>query len=446
MIVALVAATCSVAAAQQLAQPILTFKEAVRIGLENNLNLNQQENLLVATKVDKTSGFLSMGPTVSISGNTGRNDGNSFNPQEGKVINGVLDFTSASINASMPLFRGLNALNSYKRTVSLYEAQLQNVNRTRQDVIRYIAQQYLTCLLGRSLVVINEKNLETQQQQHEQIQAQVDAGARAEVDLKNQEYQVKNAHLLLLRARNTLRNNKAELAQVLQLDPATAFDLQEPGWAVETTGVPDGVTLAALYAIGAEKRSDLKQAHFSEEAAKFGYQATKGDFFPNINLFASYGSAYNYVHGIAGNRGFEQQFTSDNTQLTYGISFRIPVYSAFQIRSNTVSARVQYENARLSSENLSLAVKSDILLAYQNLQDAQASFEAAEAQLEAGRISNSLERERYLLGISDIVALTQANQVLTQAEVDMESARYTLMFRKLLVDYATGALKFEDIP
>ncbi len=435
--------TYSLAVAQESANAVLTFKEAVKIGLEHNLDLNQQENLLVAAKVDKTAGLLSMGPVVSISGNTGRNDGNSFNPQEGKVINGVLDFTSASIDANMPVFRGLNVMNSYKRATNLYEAQLENVNRTQQDVIRVVAQQYLTCLLDQSLVAINEKNLETQQQQYEQIAAQVEAGARAEVDLKNQEYQVKNANLLLLRARSALRNDKAVLAQALQLDPAITFDLREPDWSKSNL---EGLSLDELYAIGAGRRSDLRQANLTESAARFGYQATKGSYFPTISLFASYGSAYNYVHGAAANRNFDQQFTSDNTQLTYGLSFRIPIYGAFQTRSAVVRNRALYENARLTTENLSLQVKGDILVAYQNLQDAAAGFEAAEAQLEAAQVSNSLERERYSLGISDIVALTQANQLLTQAESDMESARYTLMFRKLLINYSTGTLKFEDIP
>lgn len=437
-----------IARAQDSTLTNLTFKEAVKIGLENNLNLNQQKNLLISSRVVKTAGLLGFGPSISINGNTGRNDGNSFNQQEGRAINGVLDFTNASIDATMPLFRGLNAWNTHKQSSSLYEAQLHNVSRTNQDVIRDVAAQYLTCLLDQSLVVINEKNLESQQQQFNQIQEQVNAGSRAEVDLKNQEYQVKNANLLLLRAKNKLRNDKAILAQTLQLDPAIAFNVEEPEWSV---GGMEDLSLDELYEIGSARRSDLKMAHFNEKAAQSGYRATKGNYFPSISLFASYGSAYNYIHPSAGNpnpgnRNFEQQFTNDNTQLTYGLSFRVPLYSAFQTRSNVVRNRVIYENTKLATENIELTVKSDVLLAYQNLKDAQASFEAAEAQLEAARISNSLERERYLLGISDIVALTQANQLLTLAEADFESARYTLMFQKLQINYATGTLSFNDIP
>lgn len=440
--------SCGISFAQDSTLTTLTFKDAVKIGLENNLNLNQQKNNLVSTRVDRTSGLLSFGPSVNINGNAARNDGNSFNQQEGRVINGVLDFTRASIDANMPLFRGLSVQNNYKQSVNLYEAQLQNVSRTNQDVIRDIARQYLTCLLDQRLVLINEKNLESQQQQYDQIREQVNVGSRAEVDLKNQEYQVKNANLLLLRARNTLRNDKAILAQTLQLDPSITFGLEEPAW---TVGSQENLGLDELYEIGVARRSDLKMAHYNEKAARFGYQATKGNYFPTVNLFASYGSAYNYIHPSAGNpspdnREFEQQFTSDNTQLTYGLSFRIPLYNAFQTRSNVVRNRILYENSKLATENVALTVKSEILLAHQNLQDARAAFEAAESQLEAARISNSLERERYLLGISDIVALTQANQLLTRAEADYESARYTLMFQKLQVNYATGTLQFDDIP
>ncbi len=430
----------------------LTFKEAVKIGLDKNLNLNQQKNQLVATRVTKNAGLLGFGPTVNINGNAGRNDGNSFNQQQGRVVNGVLDFVNASIDANMPLFRGLNVMNTYRASSSSYEAQLHFVNRTSQDVIRDVSRQFLTCLLDQRLVIINEKNVETQQQQYNQIREFVDAGTRAEVDLKNQEYQLKNAELLLVRAKNTLRNDKATLAQTLQLDPSIPFDLEDPNW---TVGSNSGVSLDELYATASERRSDLKRAQENEKASQFTFSATKSTYFPSINLFASYGSAYNYIYRtgeetspeqLPRNRSFVDQFREDNTQLTYGVAFRIPIYNAFTNRTNVVRSKMQYENARLQTENTEITVKNEVLLAYQNLQDAKAGFDAASAQLAAAETSNALEKERYALGISDIVALTQSNQTLTRARQDYENARYTLMFQDLLINYATGTLNFENIP
>lgn len=426
---------------------VLTFKDAVKMGLENNINLNQQENTLVSSRVTKTASVLGLGPTVAINANGGRVDGNSFNQQEGVVVNGVVDFVNASIDANMPLFRGLGVMNTMRQSASQYEAQLHVVKRTSQDVIRDVARQYLTCLLDKEIVLINERNVQTQRRQFEQITEQVNAGARAEVDAKNQEYQVKNAELLLVRAQNTYRNDKAILSRTLQLDPAIPFEITEPTWQVTNL---DGRSLEELYELAGANRSDLRAAEHTEKAAKFGYQATKGGYFPTLNAFASYGSRYNYVYRSEGfvpnNRTFDQQFSEDNTQLQYGVALRIPIHGAFQTRSNTVRNKMVYENAKLTKDNTEISVKSDVLLAYQNLQDARTAFEAAKSQLEAAQTSNNLENERYRLGISDIVALTLSNQTLTRAEADYQSARYTLMFQHLLINYATGVLRFEDIP
>jgi outer membrane protein len=431
------------------AQEKLTFKEAVKIGLEKNLTLNQEKNNMITSTTAKTSSFLQMTPGVNIQGNAGRNDGNSFNQQEGEVVNGKLDFISASINASVPLFNGLNNINTYKQVNNQNEAQIQLVRRTNQDVIRNVANQFLLCLLDQQLLNIQQKNVETQQQQYDQIKEQVAAGSRAEVDMYNQEYQLKNAELLRLRASNTLKNDKIILAQTIQLDPVVPFELAEPDWDVNNSD-QEMATLEELYAIALEKRGDLARARFTEKSSELGFRAAKGVYFPNVSLFAQYGSQYNYIHPTPeftpDNRPFENQFLEDNVQLTYGLSFNIPLFTGLQTRSTVVRNKMAYENARLQAENTEIIVKSDVLRTYQNYQDAKTNYEATLSQLKAAEISYSLEKERYALGISDIVALTLATQNYTRAESDFASSKYTLMFQRILIDYASGTLQFEDIP
>jgi len=426
----------------------LTFKEAVKIGLDRNPTLNQEKNNLVTSTVTKTSSLLQLTPSVSVNGNAGRNDGNSFNQQQGAVVNGILDFVGANINASMPLFNGLNNLNTYRQSANQLDAQAQLVNRTSQDVIRNVAAQFLVCLLDQQLLLIQQRNLETQQRQYEQISEQVAAGSRAEVDLINQEFQVKNAELLVLRAANTLRNDKLVLAQTIQLDPSVPFELAEPEW--DLNSVVEELDLNTLYATALDRRGDLASARFTEKATYLGYQATKGTYFPRVSLFAQYGSRYNYVHPTETftpvNRTFEQQFFEDNLQLTYGMSFFIPIYGGLSTRSTVVRNKMAYQNARLTTENTELTVKSDVQRAYQNYYDVRANYDATVAQLKAAELTFMLEQERYNLGITDIVSLTQANQNYTRAQADYASAKYTLLFQKILINYATGTLRFEDVP
>ena len=144
------------------------------------------------------------------------------------------------------------------------EAQLHQVNRSNQDVIRDVAAQYLTCLLDQELIGIDEENVATQKLQYDQIKAQVDLGSKAEADLYNQEYQVKNAELLLVRSRHKLRNDIATLALTIQIDPTSIHQVEEVNWDINAL-VADSLSLNEMVTLAQDRRSDLKQADFTKK-------------------------------------------------------------------------------------------------------------------------------------------------------------------------------------
>lgn len=437
------AASCLIAVAASAQQPstTLTYDQAVSRGLEKNLTLNQNKNQLAYTEVAKSAALLQLAPSVSASANAYQVQGNFFNQNAGAVVNGKIDYLGGSIDAGVTLFNGLSQIRTYQQAKNVSEAQLQFVNRSTQDVIRNVAFQYLTCLLDQQLVKINEQNLQTQQTQYEQIKAQVALGSRAEADLYNQEYQVKNAELLLVRSRNTLSNDKATLAQTILWDPAQQFSVEEVAWDIDVASLK-GMEFEQMITLAIQNRSDLRRAEFQEKAAQFGYLSRKGQYFPSLSAGASLGSRYNYQHD-ADNDPFDQQFYDDNRQFSYGVSLNIPIFNGLANRSLVALAKVNYENARVTRESAEVIVKNDVILAYQNFNDAALSFEAAQSQLRAAELSYKTEKERYDLGISDIVQLTTSNQAYVRAQSDFFSARYTLMFQKLLMDYALGTLRQE---
>ncbi|MDH4091530.1 MAG: TolC family protein [Cyclobacteriaceae bacterium] len=432
------------ASAQEQLPAKLTFKEAVKIGLQNNVVLNQQKNQLQYTQKNKTSSMLQLGPSVQAGGSAYRNDGNSFNQNEGRVVNGVIDYVGGQLSASMPVFNGLAVVNQYRQANNQNEAQLHQVVRSNQDVIRDVSNQYLLCLLDQELVKINIENVATQQIQYDQIKAQVELGSKAEADLYNQEYQLKNSELLLVRARNTLKNDMANLALTLQIDPTIYVEVQQVDWDINKLAA-DSATFENLYATAVDRRSDLKQAGHAEKAAHYGYSSMKGRYYPSIYAGVNYGSRYNYIQG-EDNRSFHDQFTKDNVALSYGFSLTIPIYSGLQYRTQAAFSKVTYENAKIRAKNAEVVVKTDVIRAYQNFKDARTSYETSQAQLRAAETSYKMEKERYDLGISNIVQLSIVNQTYVRAQGDYKTSLFTLMFQRLLINYATGTLQFEDIP
>jgi outer membrane protein len=130
-------------AVAQSEKRVLTFQEAIRTALKNSVQLNQQKNNLQLNQTQKISSIASIGPNVSVNTSASVFDGNSFNQNAGVVVNGVRDNISGALNANINLFSGFSRINLIKQANNQLEAQANFVNRTSQDIISTVSNQYL---------------------------------------------------------------------------------------------------------------------------------------------------------------------------------------------------------------------------------------------------------------------------------------------------------------
>ncbi len=430
------------------AQDKLTFKEAVKIGLQNNVTLNQQRNNLLQSQAQKTSNIAQLGPQVSINGSVGVRSGNNWIQNTGEVVNATVDGASASLDVNMPIFNGLAGVNAARQASSQLDAQLELVNRSTQDVINLVSIQFLQVLLDQELLKIAQENLELQRKQLDQVLAQVELGSRSPVDEYNQKAQVSNSELLVVQAEFNLVNDKITLLQTLLIDPVIQPTLEEPGWDVNAIAL-DNQDLNQLLEVASAQRSDLKQAQFTERASKFSMTSSKGNYLPSLNAQYSYGSRYNQVRGTlrdSSYRDFNNQFTVDNLYQSFGIGISIPIFTGFQNRSTYVQSKVLYDNNKVQTKNREVLVKGDVVRAYRNFESVKKGYIASVDGLAASEMAFNLEKERYDLGITSFVDFANSNRIFVQAQTNMAQAKYRFLFQKILLDYALGTLKFEDIP
>ena len=304
---------------------------------------------------------------------------------------------------------------------------------------------FLQVLLDQELLKISQQNLITQQELFEQIKNFKEVGTRPITDVYNQEAQVRNLEVQVLRSRNSLRNDKALLAQILQIEPILDFELVYPDWDVNAISL-DGVNLDSLYQQAAINRSDIQQFETQETSMKYQIRAANSGYFPSVALFVNYGSFYQNTIGEENIPSFSDQFVDLNPKFQYGFNFSIPIFDRFQTRSNRVAAKMQYDNARNNTNNLKKTVKIDVQRSYQNFMDAITNYNASQAQLKSADLAFKTQKESYELGASNRVELSQANQLYIQAVASQAQAELTLLFQKIILDYNVGTLRFEDIP
>ena len=89
-------------AISQQTKKAITFEEAVKIALQNSVLLNQQKNNIEAVQAQNTSNWAGFAPTLGFQSQAVRVNGNTFNQQQGKVINGTFDQVTGSLNAGSP--------------------------------------------------------------------------------------------------------------------------------------------------------------------------------------------------------------------------------------------------------------------------------------------------------------------------------------------------------
>ncbi|HEY0742315.1 MAG TPA: TolC family protein [Chryseosolibacter sp.] len=445
-----ITAALALTASAQNQQPdsVLTFKGAVDIALKNNVNIIQQKNNLNLTQVNRTFRAGQLGPQAQINGSAGRSNGNNWIQQEGRVVNATVDAASATLQVSMPIFGGLSGVNTLRQANSQLDAQMAFVKRTAQDVINTVATQYLQVLLDQELLKIAEENVALQKTILDQVKAQVEVGSRSPVDEFNQQAQVSNAELRAVQAEFALINDKATLFQSLMFDPTYNVRINEPSWDVNSIAL-DNLSLDDLVQTALTNRADLKQAQYTERASKFGMHAAKGNYLPSLTAFYQNGSAWNLQKGTprdSSYRNFSDQFFTDNRRNYLGVGLTIPLFSGFQNRAIYYQSKVQFQNNQALTKSREIVVKGDVVRAYENFVSIKKAYSAGLVGLEASQMAYNLEQERFNLGITSFVDFANANRTFIQAQVDMAQAKYRFLFQKVLLDYAIGTLKPEDLP
>jgi outer membrane protein len=429
---------------------VITIDEAISIALENNYSLKQAKNeldlaedLIFSEKAD----FL---PSVSANMNGSRTTGQQFLfDRFSEGLDPFVDVSSQSIsggmNASISLFNGFNNILTLKSSQSNKESREQQYERAKELVIFNTASRYLQVLLDKELLAIAKQNLETSTAQLEQVQAQVELGARPMVDLFNQEAQVANDELVVTQRENTLSLNSLLLIRQLEIDPLGAFDFVVPDLTLNDLPWMD-VNLRSLVNEALITRSDILSAEASISSLRYQMQVTKNSLLPTLRASAGVSSRYSDQYSIGGAEvSFSDQFFDQQVNRSLGLSFNVSLFNNWNRMYSIQSSQVQLKNAELNLDNSKMQVIQEVSQAYNDYSSYVKQLEASEKSLVASERAFQTQQERYNLGASTLIELTQAQSSFVSAQSNYTQAMYNLIFQEKLLDFYLGKLKGDNI-
>ena len=185
-----------------------------------------------------------------------------------------------------------------------------------------------------------------------------------------------------------------------------------------------------------DRRLDLQAQELDIAAAQQGIRVARSSYWPSIGFGIS--SRFAYDDSRVGTDFTTQFFDERSTNMGFSMSF--PIFDRFLTRNSVQQAKIQYQNAQLDLEDARQNVSLQVRQAYLDYLTDEKRLDVTEKQLRAAEQALEAEQERYNVGASTLVELTQARATFVQASSDRSEAKYNFLFRKRLIEYYIGVL------
>ena len=292
----------------------------------------------------------------------------------------------------------------------------------RELVVLTVGNAYLLALADESQVGSVEAQVATSKISLNQAVANHDAGTAPKLDELRAQVDYQSLEQQLIVAKNSLAKDKLALARTIGLPLAQSFNLADkvPYKAFDALDVD--ATIRQAHA----NRKDLAAMVETVKAAEQQRKAATADRFPTLSFSGDYGDiGVNVLHSHG---------TGDATG-----TITVPLFDEFALRGEAQVAQstLDTDKDKLSDQNAQ--VDADIRDALLDIESAQKLVEVARSSVDLANEALSEAQQRYANGVSDNLAVSQAEQSVAQADNQYVASLYRHNVAKLSLARALGA-------
>lgn len=451
------------------AQKKWTLDECIRYAIDNNINIRQSALDLETTNIDKKDAFGAFLPSANANASHSWNIGLNQNITTGLLENQTTQFTSAGFNVGVDIYNGLQNQNRLRRAQLAQISSQYQLVKMQEDIALNVANAYLQILFNIENLKVQQEQLASDKIQMTRSQELVDAGVIPRGDLLEVKATVAGDEQRVVLAKNTLLISKLSLAQLLQLDDFSNFDVIEENYNAEETDLLSQ-TPATIYAKAKETRTELKIAQSNLEIAERDLKIAKGAYQPRIQGFYSLNTRASYADRIVGSQidplnptipvgtveGTGQnvvrpnfttiiggpapvwdQFETNKGQ-NYGLQINIPIFNGFSARNNVQRSKIAVERSKIAVEQQELDLERNVFTAFTDVRGSLNAYEAALSALESREEAFRYAKERFDVGMMNAFEFNQAQTLFVNAQSEVIRAKYDYIFKVKILEFYFG--------
>lgn len=338
--------------------------------------------------------------------------------------------TNVELNLTQPLLKGFGtSVQESAIRVARKNQEIAGLG-TEHKIMEIMADTvgaYWELYFARGDLEVSQFSLELAENTLKEVQAKIDAGSLAPVEVYSAEAEVAIREENLLKARKAVSDAEDALKAIMNFKDWDKEIVPVESPPEPEAGAPE---LEALIAAALENRRDYRQSLEQQKNKEILREFQKNQKLPELNLVAGAG-----LNGLDGNLGGSVDSTTSGDFYSWqvGLSLTVPIHNR-TAAGNYLKAKYEEEMARLDTEVLRQNITVEVREALRALKLAGESVKATGKTRVASEKRLNAEQERFRLGMAIL------NDVLKFQE-DYVTALSSE--KRALIDYAKAAVNLK---
>jgi len=301
-------------------------------------------------------------------------------------------------------------------------AQKENVTTSRADVLINVDRAYYSVLRAQAVLKVAQETVKNRQLVSDQITALEQNKLRSGLDVSFANVDLAQAQLLLIQAQNGVEGSYADLSDALGYSEVKTFTLAE-----EPVPPAPSTSVAELISQALQNRPELVSRRLDVSSAQSYATAERDLWLPTISAVGAAGLAP--VHeDLLGSR-----------YAAAGFNVNIPLFNGHEFGALRAEANAQAQAQEQYLRDLQNGIVREVRKAWLESNAAYQRLSVTDQLLAQATQALDLAQQRYKLGLSSIIELSQAQLNMTQAEITQASAKYDYETAISMLNYQIGA-------
>ena len=447
--------------AQAQPTPGMTLTETLRVALERSPRIESARHALEEAEERVSEAWGSVYPRVDFTADYTRNVSPAvnflpaiiFNPSAGPddqvaVQFGADNLWQSFITLEQPLFdgRAFVGVGAAGRFQTLQEEVLRG---STQSVVSQVRTAFYDVLLAQQEARLLAESEARVREALEETKALHRAGLATEYDVLRLEVELANLEPNLLRAQNTERQRRRELAVELDMDPERVsvqgsletLDLENleantPAnrEILALSGVPTAgpVDADALVRQALDSRSDIRQLEVTEDLRVAELRAQQSEYLPRLSLFGNYSVS-------ASQNGSPDFFGQPRAySRRVGLQLSVPLFQGFAQTARVDQRRATVRAAQTQTRFAQNRAESEVRSYVEQVEEARLRAGAQRRAVQQAQRGFDIARATFREGLGSRLELTDAEVALRQSEFNYAQAVYDYLTARARLEEATG--------